>query len=259
MDEQQFRKNMIKLRSLAKSQGDRISKEQVKRMFLPLNMEEGHFLLIYRYLDEEKVKVFETDSELDESSNDKKASSLKMNSDDSEYLKMYIEELNLLDIPSKESRSLIIEEILNDRSRAGELMPNLYLREVVDVARLYEGQGVALEDLVGEGNVGILTGIKMLDCCDSVEEVEEFMMKMIMDSMEAVIMDKFSGDDFDIKVLERVNDLNDKAREMAEDLERLVTVEEMAKELDTDEEYIRETLRISGNSIEYIKDVKNNP
>ena len=112
MDEQQFRKNMIKLRSLAKSQGDRISKEQVKRMFLPLNMEEGHFLLIYRYLDEEKVKVFETDSELDESSNDKKASSLKMNSDDSEYLKMYIEELNLLDIPSKESRSLIIEEIL---------------------------------------------------------------------------------------------------------------------------------------------------
>ncbi|MBR5766396.1 MAG: hypothetical protein IKX95_06400, partial [Lachnospiraceae bacterium] len=84
-------------------------------------------------------------------------------------------------------------------------------------------------------------------------------MKMIMDSMEAVIMDKFSGDDFDIKVLERVNDLNDKAREMAEDLERLVTVEEMAKELDTDEEYIRETLRISGNSIEYIKDVKNNP
>ncbi|MCR5357383.1 MAG: hypothetical protein K6E63_08285, partial [Lachnospiraceae bacterium] len=61
MDEQQFRKSMIKLRSFARSQGEKISKEQVKRMFLPLNMEEGHFLLIYKYLNEEKVTLYETD------------------------------------------------------------------------------------------------------------------------------------------------------------------------------------------------------
>ena len=40
---------------------------------------------------------------------------------------------------------------------------------------------------------------------------------------------------------------------MAEELERLVTVEDLVKELETDEEYIRETIRLSGNAIEYIK------
>ncbi|MCR5357227.1 MAG: hypothetical protein K6E63_07460, partial [Lachnospiraceae bacterium] len=238
----------------ARSQGEKISKEQVKRMFLPLNMEEGHFLLIYKYLNEEKVTLYETDSELEGASEDSKPAPVKMNEDDSEYLKMYIEELNLMDIPSKESRALILREIIDDRSRAAELLPSLYLKEVVDVARLYEGQGVPLEDLVGEGNVGILAGIKMLDCCESADEIEEFMMKIIMDSMEAVIMDKFDGDDFDLKVVERVNEINDKAKEMAEDLERLITVEELARELETEEEYIRETMRITGNKIDYIKD-----
>ncbi|MCR5509254.1 MAG: hypothetical protein K6F34_11295 [Lachnospiraceae bacterium] len=254
MDEQQFRKVMIKVRSLAKSQGERISKEQVERSFGPLNIEESHLNLIFDYLKEEKVRVFDSDKELEEVRSTFPDERVRMNKEDSEYLKMYIGELNLMDIPSKEERSVILDEIINDRSKAAILLPNLYLKEVVDVARLYEGQGVALEDLVGEGNVSILTGLKLLDCCESAEEIEEFMVRMIMDSMEAMLMDRFDIEDFDLKVLERVNTLNDKAKEMAEDLERLITVEELAAELETDEEYIRETLRISGNSIEYIKD-----
>ena len=139
---------------------------------------------------------------------------------------------------------------------ASELLPNLYLKEVVDVARLYSGQGVALEDLIGEGNVGILMGIKMLDCCESVAEVDEFVMKMIMDSMESLIMERVSDDDFDYRVLERINDLNDKAKELATELERKVTIEELAAELDSDEEHIRETVLLSGNAISYIEGCK---
>ena len=78
-------------------------------------------------------------------------------------------------------------------------------------------------------------------------------MKMIMDSMESLIMDSLNDDEFDLKVADRVNELNDKAKEMAEDMERLVTVEELVRELEQDEEYIRETIRLSGNSIEYIR------
>ena len=129
---------------------------------------------------------------------------------------------------------------------------------MVDVARLYEGQGVSLDDLIGEGNIGVLTGIRMLDCCETADEVDEFIMKMIMDSMESLIMDNFSEDEFDIKVVERVNELNDKAKDIAEELNRPVTVEELVKELEQDEEYIRETIRLSGNTIPYIEGCKNN-
>lgn len=271
MDEQQFRKIMINIRALARKQGERISKEQVHKKFLPLNMEEGQFLLVYRYLNEENVRLYETEKERIAASDIKAGASLKDDSgsfydeladeahemsdgsEDSEYLKLYLEELENIDIPGKDERSRIIGEILKNRDLAAEKLPGLYLREVVDVARLYQGQGAALEDLIGEGNIGVLTGIGMLDCCDTSEEVDEFMMKMIMDSMESLIMESFSADEFDVKVVERVNELNDRAKEMAEELERLVTVEELAAELEKDEEYIKETIRLAGNAIPYIE------
>lgn len=261
VDEKQFKKLIIKVRALAKSQNESISKEQVHKQFLPLNMEDGQFLLIYKYLDEEKVTLYETEEERLKSTSgakeDEKRERIRISDDDSEYLKMYIEELNGIDHVDADTRRKLIEGVLKERDTAANVLPSLYLKEVIDIARLYAGQGVALEDLVGEGNIGILTGIKMLDVCESPEEVDEFITRTIMDSMESLIMDNFSAGDFDLKVLDRVNSLNDKARELAEDLERLVTVEELANELDVDEEYIKETIRLSGNTITYIEGSKN--
>lgn len=260
MNEQEFKKIIIKIRALAKSQGETISKEQVKNHFIPLDIEDGQFLLVYKYLSEENVALFETEEERLKAAGEDTASdedqAVRVDEADGEYLKMYIDELNGLDIPDKERRHKIIEEVLKDRDKAAKLLPNLYLREVIDIARLYSGQGVLLEDLVGEGNIGVLLGIRMLDVCEKPEEVDEFITKMVMDSMESLIMENFSAGDFDVKVLERVNELNDKAREMSEDLERLVSVAELAGELDMDEDYIRETIRLSGNAISYIEGCK---
>lgn len=254
MDEQQFRKTIIQIRALAKSQHESVSKEQVHSRFLPLNVSGDQFVLIYKYLTDEKIKLFETEAErLEAESSDKRSKGIRTDAQDSEYLKMYIEELNNMDMPPEDERNSLIGEVLDSKERALEVLPVLYLRNVVDIARLYTGQGVAVEDLIGEGNVGVLTAAGMLDLCETVNEVDEFIIKTIMDSMESLIMERFNDSDFDSKVAKRVNDLNDKAKEMAEDLERLVTVEELVNELKTDEEYIRETIRLSGNSIEYIK------
>ena len=271
MDEQQFKKIMIQVRALAKSQGETISREQVRDKFLPLGISEDQLMLIYKYLDEENVTLYASEKERKSASSEpeKKSGSKSRIMDttrtdpddeeydpDSEYLKMYINDLDSLYIPEREERSNIIKDLLSDRDTLLENLPNLYLREVIDIARLYEGQGVALEDLIGEGNIAVMSGIKMLDCCDTVEEVEEFIVKMIMDSMESLIMDNFSEDEFDLKVVERVNELSDKAKEMAEEMERLVTVEELVNELEQDEDYVRETIRLSGNAIPYIEGCK---
>ena len=41
-----------------------------------------------------------------------------------------------------------------DRAARQQLTES-FLREVADIARLYAGQGVPLEDLIGEGNVAL--------------------------------------------------------------------------------------------------------
>ena len=260
MDEQQFRKIIIKIRALAKSQSESISKEQVHEKFVPANITDEQLMLVYKYLEEEKVTLFETEEDrlaVSEKEIDDGSEAVTVSDDAvNDCLKIYFDTLDELEEPDADSRKKIIEDILDNRDKAEELLPELYVKAVVDIARLYEGQGVTLEDLIGEGNIGILLGIKMLDCCESAEEVEEFITKMIMDSMESIILEKASFDDFDVKTLERVNDLNEKAREIAEDLERKVTVEELAAELNVEVDYIRETVRLSGNAISYIEGCK---
>ena len=251
MDEQQFRKNLIRLKAEARKQGDILSKEQIHKEFIMLNITDVQLELVYQYLKDEKITLVENEEERLGNDVEPKEEVI------GDYLKMYIEDLNTMNIPDKDERLNRITDVLLDKSKAGEVIPTLYLKEVVDIAKLYEGQGVAIEDLIGEGNIGVLLGIKMLDTCDTPVEVEEFMVKMIMDSMEGLIMEQYSEVDFDLKVLERVNELNDCAKAFSEDIGRKATIKEIALEMEMSEEYIKETLQLSGNAIEYVEVVEN--
>ena len=50
------------------------------------------------------------------------------------------------------------------------------------------------------------------------------------------------------------NLVNDKSKEMAEELMRKVTVAELAQEMQMDEEEIRDAIKLSANHMEYIEE-----
>ncbi|MFO8184327.1 MAG: RNA polymerase sigma factor RpoD/SigA [Candidatus Aegiribacteria sp.] len=77
-------------------------------------------------------------------------------------------ELYLREIGSKETLSSEEEAALARRIRAGEQealneLTEANLRFVVSIAKQYANQGVALEDLINEGNVGLIRAAKGFD------------------------------------------------------------------------------------------------
>lgn len=166
---------------------------------------------------------------------------------------IYIDEINGIDSVSREDRLKTVENVYKDKAKASEIIPLLYLKDVVDIARLYEGQGVYSDDLIGEGNIALVMGAANLDLCENAEEVEEFLMKTVMDAMEKLISEQSAEEDIDIKIAERVNSVFEAAKEMSEALLRKVTVEELAKEMEVDEATIVEAIQLSGNRIDYIE------
>ena len=99
-----------------------------------------------------------------------------------------------------------------------------------EIAKLYAGQGVLLEDLVGEGNLALSFGVTMLGSLEKPEEVEGMLGKMIMDAMEEYIAEHAENSKIDKRVEDKVNKVADKARELAEELQRKVTIEELMEE-----------------------------
>ena len=126
----------------------------------------------------------------------------------------------------------------------------MYLPRVLDIARLYAGQGVLLEDLIGEGNVALSMGVTMLGCLENAKEAEGALIKMVMDAMEESIDENEQELEKDRRIAGKVNEVAKKAGELAKELRRKVTVKELAAETKMPEEEIRDAMRMSGYAIE---------
>ncbi len=126
------------------------------------------------------------------------------------------------------------------------------MTRVVEISRLYAGQGVLVDDLIGEGNVALAQGVSMLGCLEHAGEADGMLTGMVMDAMERSIAQYVSEADKDKKVLSRVRKVAKKAADLSRQLRRKVTVEELAAESGMDEEVIRDALRFCGYAIEDI-------
>ena len=237
-----FAKTLGYIKKLAKEQGNIVSKEQVETAFEPLNFGTEQLEMVYDYLKKQKIGVEEAvdpDAYLSE--------------EDVDYLDTYLEELKYLKgAEDGEREAIILSAMAGDKTAQSRLI-ELFLPQVVEIAKLYAGQGAYLEDLIGEGNVALTMGVSMLGALENAAEAEGMLAKLIMDGMEEYIGFSAEQSREDQKAIDLVNKVCDAAREMAEDLRKKITPMELAKETGIDIEDIEEALRLSGDSIEYFE------
>lgn len=243
--ELQFSKNLQKVKDLAKLSGNTISKAEIDDVFSEMKFNEEQMQMVYEYLEKANIGI---DKEVD--------SDALLTTEDAGYLQFYLEELKELPTFSEgEKEAAILSSMAGDDVAQAQLI-QILLPQVIDLAKLYAGQGVLLEDLIGEGNVALTIGVTMLGCFENAKEAQGAIVKMIMDAMEELIVSYVAEDDVDQKIAQRVNDISDKAKELAESLGRKVTKEELADETQIDIEAIAEAIRLSGGQIEYLETEK---
>lgn len=245
LNQQTFARTLERIKDTARLQDNMLTSEQINEAFEELELNEEQMSLIYDYLQKNHIGI-DKPGEKDEN----------LTGEDRNYLNMYLEELKELPTVSDgEKRAVMMSALAGDTSACSKII-EIYLPQVVEISKLYAGQGVLVEDLIGEGNVALAQAISMFDCVEKPEEIEGFVVKMIMDAMEELINEDSDNHQISEDVLERVNKVNDKAKEMSEELLRKVTVEELSKEMDMPEEDIKEAIRLSANHIDYIENGK---
>lgn len=172
-------------------------------------------------------------------------------SEDLDYLEVYLEELDALpDYTEDEITETTIRAMEKDEEAVAALI-NMHLREVVDIARLYTGQGVYIEDLIGEGNVALSIGVTQLDTIKHHSEASGMLTRMIMDAMEEHIRETNDKSDADEKLLRKVNRVYDKAKELAEAYGRKVTVDELVNDAGLSRKAVNDAIALSGG-LDYI-------
>lgn len=237
-----FAKTLEAVKQMAREQGNCVTKEQIEEAFAEMDLAEEQLELIVDYLQKHKIGIGEPVNPDD-----------YLTEEEINYIDTYLEELQLLEEVSEGEREAITLSAMAGDIQAQKRLIEIYLPQVVEIAKLYSGQGVFMEDLIGEGNVAVAAGVSMLGCLEHAREAQGMLGKMIMDAMEDYISENMEESKADQKVLERVNKVADQARELAEELQRKVTIEELAEETKLSKEAILEAIRISGGNIEYIE------
>ena len=217
-----------------------ISRAQVEAAFSELDLDEKQMNMVFDYLKSHKIGV-------DEAIEDDE---FELTDEENNYLNDYLESLKSLPVYTDgEKKAISMSAISGDKEAQNKLI-ECFLPLVVDVAKMYTEQGVYLEDLIGEGNFALTRGVTMLDAVGEPDEVESFLYKMMLDAMEAAIENNLAEDSGEQKVLKLVQEVADKAKELAEDLRRKVTVQELMEETGWDEDKIRSAIKFSGDNIE---------
>ncbi len=244
MDQEiRFAQILEQVRSLAREQGNCVSEEQIQQAFAVLELDHNQLQLVYDYLVKHKVgvgKPVDPDDYLTDEERD--------------YLQDYLDELAAFPAyTSGEIEGYTIAAMAGETD-AQRRLTEIYLKDVVEIARLYVGQGVPLEDLIGEGNVALAFGVGMLGSLERASEAQGMLVRLMMNAMEEYIAENAESEKADQKVADRVNKVADQARVMAEELRRRVTVAELAQETGMSEGRIREAMRMSGFQIEDLAD-----
>lgn len=228
--------------SLAKDQENVIFTEQLEAYFPDMVDNEDRKALIINYLKEKNIGI-------DEKVNIEDV----ISEDEHKFLNMYLDELKEIAKVSEGEKSAYIMQAMAGDDNAKSILTNQYLDNVVEIAKLYAGQGVFLEDLIGEGNIALLTGIEMLGSLEDPKEADGFIAKMIMDSMQDMIASNMDEVESMDKMVAKVNKISQAAKDLSDLLKRKVTVDELCNESGFSKAAVYKALKLTANNIEEIE------
>ena len=76
---------------------------------------------------------------------------------------LYMREISRYPLLSKEEEESLARQAATGDVAARDKLVKANLRFVISIAQKYRGQGLPLEDLISEGNIGLLTAVKRFD------------------------------------------------------------------------------------------------
>lgn len=255
------------IKAIAASQQNKLTKEEVRKYLGDENLSEDKLQAVYQYLGEnnitvegyefvpvaEKVNkkkaVQETNKKSAKASYDRaraeKSSTVKKASEKTGAVKESRRDVNMklyrqeiAQYGGKLEEEQILGFLNGDDSLKNTIIEN-YLQQVVKLAGKYQKRNVPIDEIIAEGNVGLLVAMQIIEqnreeyiLSEGSLDTEKFYGTLDMEishAMELYIDDMTASKDWENAMLAKTNLLHEATKYMAEEIGRVPTIEELSE------------------------------
>jgi RNA polymerase nonessential primary-like sigma factor len=167
---------------------------------------------------------------------------------DSDPTQLYLVEIGASPLLSAEEEVFYARKARLGEESARNHMVRCNLRLVVKIARRYLNRGLALLDLVEEGNLGLIRAVEKFDP-ERGFRFSTYATWWIRQNIERAIMNQTRTIRLPIHIIKELNVYLRKAREMAQQLDHEPNFEEIAKALGKPPEDVNRLLRLNERTL----------
>ena len=172
----------------------------------------------------------------------KRSSSTESKGANHDPLTQYMEEIGKIKVLTRNEEIKVAESIKAGDPKAIQEMVRRNLKYVVTVANKYRGLGISLQDLIEEGNIGLIQAAKRFDVSRNVKFIT-YAVWWIKQAIMHSLAEQSGTVKLPVKQAGKVLKINQRSQEMAQDLEREPTQSELAKSLGYRDDEVNSIMR----------------
>lgn len=154
-------------------------------------------------------------------------------------VKLYLSEIGKSVLLSAEEEQKLSINVLQGDIQAKKVLIESNLRLVVSIAKRYLGRGMSMQDLIQEGNLGLIKAINKFDPTRGYK-LSTYATWWIKQSITRAIADQSRTIRLPVHMVETINRIKRTSRELEQEFGREPTIAELALRLNESEEKITE-------------------
>lgn len=167
-----------------------------------------------------------------------------------DVFQMYLEEIDRIESCGKEENQRLLKELERGGQVARDRLIEGNLKLALELVQGYLNRGVPAGDLAQEANMALVLAVSEYEG----GSFEDFVKARVKEALISAVDQQSKEDETARKMVERVNRLKDISQELAEELGREATVDELAERMKMTAQEVRELMKLTLDAMNVVGD-----